>query len=314
MNYLAVELALWERLTGAPLDNSGLPKSVDGVPVNRSLPGIPGVEPTDEDAAKGIIAPPRRPSYGVRIPRRKQGTREFPPYQLPAQKTAHQPPLLQRDYSKNQFAQIPVIPHNQLGQQHHKVWPLVTFHFMGIARVLSSAHTYDDYFTSPVPTAPNVDVVTGPTGEPSVGKDTVVFIPPSEPQTLMYGIRVYARYDDELKLIMSEIHRLFPAMTGLDVLLASGDTTSFSMRLTGVEDLSPGQLNVQNTLEQERQYSYLFIYEIDARSDVSLVPSGGGYGQEPPTTEHVITQRILELQHSQDALMTRTYEFDKVVP
>ena len=303
MNYLAIDLALWERLSGAPCDGRGLPKLDGRIPVNRSMPGIPGIEPTEEDAAKGILSPPRRPSYGVRIPRRARDEHLTPTYQMPNAAAYHAPPSLHNDFSKTNFVQIPVVPHNNLGKRFEQCYPLVSFHWIG-QELRSNAFTYDTFFTAPAADAPDVEAG----GE--VGKDKLQILTTGEPYTLTYGIRVYSRFDWELKLICTSIHQLFPAITSLYVTLADGSEVNYSMRLSGVEELFENRFDIQTTISEERSFGKIFMFEIDAFTDTSLVTSGGGFGQEAPPEDFVIRQRILDMEQVIDGY-ARHYEFDK---
>lgn len=293
MSYLAIDLAIWERLTGAPLDKNGNPVVDDnGIPVNRHLPGLINTEPNEVEASNGVVGPPPRPSYGVRIPVLNHHIHKTRmPYKVPnTNHNAVSPPRLATDFAKHNYVAVPVYPQNIEGLDLSSVWPAVTFNWLDSFPDTVST-TYGDYGMVP---APNAAIITK---DGVTGADRRIYLPTPEAFVATVMIRVYAKNSTDLKLICDCIHRLFPNHTALLVELADGSKRSFSMSLLGVENLDFGGRENSRTLSNERELSRGFIYEISGFVDNSLAStSDGGLGQQPAEQHGIILERWLELQ------------------
>lgn len=280
MNYLAVELALYERLVGAPLDAHGKPVvDAKGVPVNRLIPGPPGAP---EERA-------RLPSYGVRIPEISVGKN------VHGGKHGFNPVNL-RDVSRVSFRKVPVYPVNTRGEEIKDVWPCVTYHWYEESFDVAS-FVYDGYYKEAAPTAPTTQVTTRDSEVIEV-PSRYRFKPRSEPYNLQYIIRAYSKNPTEIRLICESIKDLFPARTGIEVTRADGTKTAFDMILNDVLNLDVGGHHEvsANLTGDERYYCKGFVYTIESYTDNS---DDTRFVWE----ERTIRQRILELADAQGRLL-----------
>jgi hypothetical protein len=269
MAYLAIDLAIYERLTGAPLDGQGRPLlDSRGVPRNRSC-----------------IAPPlhpkvRLPSYGIRIPQIKENAANSEQVVRPS------------DILLRSWRQVPVFSDNMTGELFQNAWPAVSFYWFGES-FNGSTYVYADPFIEPDPGAPTVEInnreLSGPTRARYRGHP--------DAYDVTYVIRAWALDPTELRLICKRIKELFPARGALEVEQANGDKTVFDMMLESVENLDESGQNVEASIEAEqRNYSRGFIYRIEAYEDNTM-------DEASMWVETTVRSRLLELARVQGTLV-----------
>jgi hypothetical protein len=268
MSYLAVELALYERLTGAPVDAHGRPMADSaGVPTNRHL-----------------IAPPlsrveRLPSYGVRIPNVR-------PERIISGATGRNKDLL------STWRQIPVFHENLEGEAFANTWPAVSFYWLDEA-FNASTYNYADHNLEPDPGAPQVNVLNRTGLVISHGPTRGRYYPRPDPYDLTYMIRGWAKDATEIRLICESIKRLFPARTALEVGLSDGSRAVFDMILEDIQNLDSTGQEIDVAVEAEqRGYSRGFIYRIESYQDNTL-------DKEQTWSEETVRNRLLELANMQ---------------
>jgi hypothetical protein len=286
MIFLAADLAIFERLTGAPLDSKGRPK-VDsaGVPVNRN-----------------VIGPPKRgmlPSYGIVLPMAKH-----PNDQLNTL-TTNDPDavrLFEKGYDPAGFRQVPIFDENLEARQWADVWPCVTFRWRG--------HDFDEStFIYSDPFAPF-----NPRGVPvTVNGETQVKTRLVRPQPmgwkLEYTITAYAKSRMELGMICEQIQRLFPPRGALVMKQMDGTEITCDMLLQRTVNLdlqgADGALKSMGAQEQ----SYLargYVFEIEAYDD----NTANRFGSRDIYSTQVVTERVLELKTLQAASYRNAYILD----
>lgn len=307
MSYLAIDLAIWERLVGAPLDDKGRPVvDENNVPVNRLVPGWINTEPNEAEEAAGIVGPPPRPSYGVRIPMMLSSQAQHRmSYSLPnTSMNAQRPPRVTTDFAPHNYLHVPVYPQNIEGIDLAQVWPAVTFYWMD-TYIVPELSPYGDYGYYPAVNAADV-ALNIPGEEPIVGKDRLVYIPTGDAFTSVMAIRVYSKYDHEIKLICDCIHRIFPTRTSLFVERADGSTVAFAMSLVGVDNLDRFNINIPKTIHRDREFSRAFVYEVSGTIDNTMMLNDGGFGQTVGQEDNVILERWLEMQRMTAEAVQRT--------
>lgn len=297
MNFLAVDLALYERLVGAPLSSRGTPKTdARGIPVNRLLLAPPGAPMT------------RTPSYGVRVPVLRQG--------VGASKDATRALRPNKDFVFNTHQQIPVFPVNIESREWPTVWPSVTFYWYDLL-FNPSTYTYADQFCEPADGTPELEV-TNRNGEViASGPREQTFRAHPEPYDATYVIRTFSKSFAETKWMSKAILDLFPARGVLEVEQADGSKLALDMSLDRVENLDEMGQNVAMSAEgEQRFFSRGFIYTVEGYADNTggfnaLECGRGGGGPNGSWTERSITDRILELADMQNNLLA-TCDIDDI--
>jgi hypothetical protein len=283
VSYLAVDLSIYMRLVGYPIESDGHPKlDSKGIPVNRLLVGPPNSPEGRE----------RLPSYGLRIPNLKDGRTTSGP------KGGGMPYML-RDISKDTFKQIPVWPVNVKGMPPENKWPCVTFHWHD-EEFNSQTYIYDDPFRTDAPTAPTVEVVNRNGEVIASGKSRVRFRPHPDEYDLTYVIRVWSKDAVELRLICAAVKKLFPARGVLEVEQSDGSVHPCDMMQQGFVNLDEGgDFNVNATVQSgnQRGYSRAFLYKIEAYQDNTT-------DVDQIWEERVVIGRILEIATAQDELIS----------
>lgn len=292
---LAIDLAIYERLVGAPLDSNGRPKlDANGIPVNRSI------------VAAASHVTPRLPSYGVRLPAIRQGVDGS------RGATGHNVAPLHpvKDFRYVAPRQVPVFPLNVEGRDWRVIFPCVAFYWYE-TDFDPSTFIYDDPFCSVDPSAPIVSSQEAPAGQITQGSTRNKFSNHPDAYTETYIIRVWAKSLHEIKLLVSEIRRIFPARGVLEVERASGGKMPLDMILDRIENLDTNGPDVpmsQNSAE-DRFFSRAFVYRVESYEDLD----GGFDSVGPGCTANVsqaqwfdgtIQQRILELADAQDNLQS----------
>lgn len=286
MSYLAVELALYERLVGAPLDSTGKPQvGRDGVPVNRHLIGPP-------NAPENMN---RLPSYGVRIPL----------VMNPRPMAELKPALRVRDFSRTSFKTIPVFPVNQNGVDWADIWPCVSFYWMD-EEPNASTYIYADPFITDAPTAPVVNVVNRNDVTIASGKLRSKYRQHPDAYDLYFLIRAWSKNVHELMMICNSIKELFPMRTALEVEQADGTRAVFDMMLERIENLDTNTRELDAVMESEqRGFSRGFVYKIESYVD----NTADAFSTWEDT---VIRSRILELANQQASIIENVGPVDLI--
>jgi hypothetical protein len=272
MAYLAVELALFERLTGWPLDSQGRPRLDDkGVPINRLL-----------------IAPPlspflHLPSYGVRIPSFRK------------ERSVNGRTVRPKDLDR-QWQQVPVFSESLKGEEFANAWPAVSFYWMDEA-FNASTYLYGDHLLEPDPGAPEAQALNRKNEVISHGPARGRYRPRPDPFDLTYMIRVWAKDATEIRLLCESIKRIFPARTALEVDLYDGSRAIYDMILEDIQNLDAGGAEVEASMEEEEEhYSKGFIYRIESYQDSSL-------DEETVWAETTVRSRLLEVANMQQRII-----------
>ncbi len=290
MLYLAVDLAVFRRLTGYPLDNKGRPRvDASGVPLNRLIFGPPtGASTTTPDAT-------RVPSYGIQIPVAKS------PYDAAHGYTSNDPDavrLFEKGFDPNGFRQVPVFSENIDGRKWADVWPCVTFRWTDEEHDDSTSMFFDDMESTDA-RYPDTTIVDR-FGDEFTGPTRVNHYPHPEQWVQKYMIRAYAKSPQELGLICEQIKRIFPPKCGLEVEFADGSTHVSDMILESVVnlDLKGNEISKALAGEEQSYYSRAFNYRIEAYEDNTVNKFGNRLVQNSRT----ILTHIFSLTDLQDEL------------
>jgi hypothetical protein len=276
MSYLAVDLALFELLTGAPLDSEGRPRlGDDGLPVNRN--SVRGPE------KGGGLAP----SWGIRIPMLKH-----PQHASPGLSTKRPDAVrpFSLGFTPNAYKWVPVFNENVEGRAWEDVWPCVTFRYLD-ADFDGSVSPYHDPFQEPY--GAKVDLKNQHGEVVQSGQTQVKVRRHPEAWPVTYQVRVWTKNGTELHLIEKAVRTLFTARGVLFVPQADGARLPFDMLFTGYENLDQMGNEVKMVAGQEQRYlSRAFNYQIEAYEDNTT----NEFGTNDVSYETVVYQRILEMQ------------------
>lgn len=284
MTILSVDLALFERLVGAPLDANGNPvRDANGIPVNRLIP------------APATYPKRRLPSYGVRVPALRTGG----DLKRGGSTTNDRPLNPNRDLSRSSSARVPVFPLNIEGREWPDVWPCVTYSWFGM-EFNPSTYIFDDPFCGPDPSAPTVDATDRDGNVIASGPKRNLFRAHPDPYDLTYIIRTYAKSLQETAMMVESILRIFPARTGLEITQADGSKRAVDMILDRVENLDrDGQLvPMSQDPAEQRHFSRALVYTIETNLDTTAGPvvrEGCDLGTGIEWTEETVRCRLLEL-------------------
>ena len=313
MLLLEIELAIYQRLTGAPLDPQGRPLlDADGVPVNRASIGRLG-RPVDRtwDEVNGVFIPvdTRVPSYGVRMPLTAS------PTALNTRGLTSRDPAavrLHQGFNPSGFRQVPVFDTNLQGRKHTDVYPSVTFKWLNVEP--GDYYVYHDPYSALDTTSPPV-TLTGRGGEVvAEGYTDRTQRPNTEQWSVSFAIVAWAKHPTELMLISQEIMSLFPQKDALCVELQDGTITAFDMLFDRDETRDTGGDDVFSTFsaEEARPMAHAFIYKIDGSMDNSTNQYGVQSSVWAARTGPVITQLLETIYDAQSGLV-ETGERDVVL-
>jgi hypothetical protein len=298
MFVLELDLAVYKRLTGAPLDSRGLPEldPITHVPVNTSR-----VIPPGQGGGEG-------PSYGIRIPVMKH------PFEASRGLTTNNPgatPLF-RGFSQDTHRQIPVFDENIEGRKWTDVWPCVTFRW-NATEADSSVYIYYDDIVAPDPLAEPVSIHNRNGDVVGTGVSSELRRPHPDSYKAQYVITARAKSHTELSLICAQILHLFPMKGAIVVEYANGDTHPCDMFLENSIALDGqsvmgqkgygGGDNVSMVLaEEQRGYARAFVYQIEAYVDNTT----NYYGtQDVVSRGNLIYSHLLEIENLQETLIQR---------
>lgn len=287
--FLALDLAIFERLVGAPLDGNGDPKrDARGIPVNRLL-----------------IAPPLHPkrhlpSYGVRIPDMKRGVDVTRGRSTDNPKPFHP----HKDFTHKSSRRVPILPLNIEGRSWDVVWPCITFSWYDM--VFGSAYVYADPFCAADRSAPTVQATDRNGSVVASGPKRLAFRNHPEPYDVTYSIRAYAKSLYEVSVMVEAIKRIFPGKGAIEVEQADGSRLALDMMFNRLENLDVGGQNVPMAAEHDdqRHFSRALIYTVEGYTDNTGEFDGddgcsGNIGTG--WTAETVRSRILEMADVQNS-------------
>lgn len=296
---LEVDLALYRRLSGAPLDERGRPQTDgNGEPINREMIGPPDLRPYervyDEETATYTAVLPTLPSYGVRIPLVKGSSRHgLTSFNQDAV------PLFDK-FEPHSFRQVPVFDQNMTGRKIDDVWPCVTFRWMGMD-FDAKTFVYHDPFGSQDTESPAVNITNRLGTTIQSGYSRNLRRPHPQAWSLSYVVTVHAKSLVELALICSSVTRLLPARGALNVSFADGSQHACDMLLQRTETMDEGGNEVLMTRgpEEQRSYARAFVYTVEGYEDNTV----NKFGVLDTRSTVAIRERILELDRLQDGIL-----------
>lgn len=300
MMLLEVDLAIYKRLSGAPLDDRGRPMTDGaGIPINRERIGPPDLLPYervyDAGTKTSTAVLPTLPSYGVRVPLTKgpvsrQGLTSYNQDGLP----------VFDKFEPYSFRQVPVFDQNMTGRKIDDVWPCVTFRWMGMD-FDPKVFVYHDPFGSQDEESPAVNILNRSGTVIQSGFAKNLRRPHPEAWTMTYVITAHAKSAVELALICTEIVRLFPARGALNVTLANGELHAWDMLLQRTETMDEGGNEVLMTRggEEQRSFARAFVYTVESYMDNTV----NKYGSQDTREYVAIRERLLELDRLQDGVL-----------
>lgn len=288
MFLLAVDLAIFSRLTGAPLDNQGRPQldSATKIPVNRHR-----VMPPESGGGVG-------PSYGIRIPSLKTGQ------DLLHGLTSKDPSAtrLYGGFSADTFRQVPVFDENVEGRNYADIFPSVTFRMVN-AEFDPEVFLYHEPYSAPAPGA-LVEEITNRYGDTiDSGYDGYTLRPHPDSYKLRYAVVIQAKSRMELSLIFNQVVYLLPAKGSLEVRMADGTSHVSDMFQVDIVDQSPGFENSKMGVsgEEQRHFKTALYYDVEAYVDNTT----SQFGNQNPLQTNVILERVIELNSIQERLCQR---------
>lgn len=302
MHVLEVDLAIFERLVGAPLDNEGNPKlDANKVPLNRSVFGPPFQNRYNS------TPPGRWPSWGIQIPMEKQG------YQMRGGLTRKDPQavrMFEAGFQPNNFRRVPVFDENMEGRDYNNIWPCVTFRFMREAPQRST-FVYSDDFAENVGAVVDIENKYGEVIQSNGGRWQRRKHP--ESFDLFYLIRVSSKSPIEMRWICERVQDLFPMNGGIEVTLANESKLTYDMLLEDIVTLDKGGNDVAMNFEgtEQREFVRGFMYRVEAYLDNTV----NKFGFNDIYDEAVVTQRLFELATMQDKVIFQTdHNKDELFP
>lgn len=254
MFLLAADLAVFRRLTGAPLDNQGKPVlGADGIPTNRWLPGPPEIN--------GV----KQPSYGLRLPVLKS------PHDTSHGLTSKDPDAYrpyELGFDPAGFRQVPVFDENVENRKWADIWPCVTFSLQDMSPNTTTA-VYGDPFVYEDTTTALVDAVDGEGNVIKSGREGLLVQPHPESWDLVFAIRIYSKSSIEFKLLCSQLLQLFPARSSIEIDFMDGSVHCCDMFQTWSQNLDLRGENIKKSMDPTEQahYSRAFFYKIEGYLD-----------------------------------------------
>ncbi len=285
MFLLAADLAIFRRLTGAPLDSKGRPVlGADGRPTNRWVPGPPELN--------GV----RQPSYGIQLPMLKA------PHDTAHGLTSRDPDAFrpfELGFDPRAVNQVAVFDQNTENRKWEDIWPCVTYGFKEMAPNLKTS-VYGSPFVQYDPAADPVDIVDEFGNVVQSGRSGLLVTPHPDAFDLTYAIRTYAKSHIESRLLEDQILSLFPARGSIEIDFMDGAVHVCDMSLQWTQDLNLRGEDVKKSLDPSEQahYSKAFFYTIEGYVD----NSANKFGHHDVLQMQAITNCILEICAARDSL------------
>lgn len=290
MSFLAIDLALFEKLSGAPLDSKGRPELDDNkVPVNRTVIGPVGCNlPETHETLK--------PSYGVRIPLPKRPQKDSSFGLKGTQQSRLK--LFDQGWEPHTFTQVPIFDINIEGRQWEDVFPRVSYYWSDLD-FEPDTYVYADPIVSLI--GGNASISSDFVGEIQTGKSKQSVRPHPESWNFTYVIRTYAKTLWETMWMCRQIVHLFKARDALLVRQADGSTRAFDMIYQSHANLDTGERDIPMSRESKEQrfFSRAFYYTIEGYIDNSV----NGFGTEDIFERNVILHRMLKMFDARNGLL-----------
>lgn len=286
MSSLAVDLAIFERLTGAPLDSHGRPeRGVDGLPKNRSVIGPPG---------RGLL-----PSYGVVVPI------QVGAYKGDRGLTSRDPDALRlfdKGWDRRVTRQVPIFNQNVEGRDWADVWPCVTFR-QSDERPRDNTYIYHDPFESFDETSDPV-TITNRYGEViAEGYSKKNVRPHPESVDYYYTFTCYSKSEFEMAWIQNQIRNLFPQKGAIVVQMADGSSLPFDMYEESVRYEDVNDQKATASEEEQKFFKRSYVYRVEAYMDNTV----NGFGVEAIYQyENLVRERLLTLMDLQKFISRNT--------
>jgi len=294
MLFLELDLAIFERLTGAPLDDKGRPKmGPDNLPVNRCIPGPPKMN--------GEL----QPSWGIRIPQLKA------PFDTYHGLTSNDPMayrMFEKGFSPSSFRQVPVFDENIENRKWSDVWPCVTFSLQDFYHQTATS-SYGSYGSEFDPKSDPAEIRNSSGEVVASGRQNKLISPHPESWDVTYAIRVFSKSKIELELITSQLlTKMFPGRSAIEVGFMNGTKHWCDMFWIWSQNLDLRGENVKKSLDPSEQahYSRAFFYKIESYMD----NTGDKFGYGEQYSKPVILGRIMELAKLRDGNLVDGIEYD----
>lgn len=277
---LAVDLAIFRRLVGWPLDSQARPvvDSVTKIPVNRLLPGPPRLNGEFQ------------PSYGVRLSSARFDLKKFDLKSSSPDAVK----VYEAGFYPNSFTQVPVFWEGTNGRDWESIFPCVIFSETGM--MPSDIFVAYDDIVVPDPAAGTNTLPDG-----TVVPAGYLVSPHPEQRIITYAIKVFAKNRVEMALVCEQVERLFPQRTALLVDRADGSTLPFDMIRYSEDDLSYRTGDKDRSLAgDERFYGKAYNYKVEAYADFETGAFGDQFSQQHEST---ILSYVMELVQTQSLLV-----------
>lgn len=298
MLFLEVDLAIYTRLVGAPLNSKGLPiVDNNGVPVNRAVIGPPDLNPNlfIYDTVSGAPIPqrPLLPSYGIRIPTL------VPPYKALRGLTSRDPDAMRiftAGFDPNTFRQVPVFDQNINDRKYDDVWPAVTFRWSDTEYEPKTFMYHDPIGAFDTKTSAPVNIQ-GAAGVGTIesGYAAALIRPHPESWNVIYTISAWSKDSVELELICAQIMYLFNGKGAIDVTWQNGEVHTCDMLLQRVVNLDERGDEVTPGIgaEEARPFGRAYVYLIEAYLDNTTNQFGVHDVRSVPT----VVERLIEIDN-----------------
>lgn len=279
---VALTLALFQRLTGYPLDSQGNPLlNTDGSPRNRNG------------------------SYGIRIPAPLMTVSQG----APSTQTPDAVRLWGRGYHQNSYIQVPVWFGGTDFKKHDQVWPCVSFVESDLIPG-GDPYLYDDpiVYGEGSATVGNED-----TGYTETGPDVLHSRKHPEPWTIQYTIRLYSKDPVEIQWLERALIICLGQKGALTVEQADGTFRTVDYRCARVAFFDQGEMFNPESSEGSNRDSYLtraFTFVCEANVDNTVQ----GFGTLDWSQEQTVLHRILELSDLQERIWEGRQELNNLLP
>lgn len=312
MIFLELDLAIYKRLTGFPLDSNGRPQlGTDGHPINREVIGPPDLNPLEKvwDEANQQFIPvyPTLPSYGIRLPMPKNSQDAKRPL------SSHSPPTSPTAYGRfepNSFRQVPVFDQNLEGRKHTDIYPAVTFRWIDLEPD-PDVFIYHDPFCNQDQGSTPVELRNAQGDVIQTGYSQNIVRPAPDGWKPVYMIVAWAKTLWEVALMSAQIAALFPQKGAITLINQDGRPDTCDMLLERNVTIDPDNLPLAQAEEENRLFGRGFVYSIDVHLDNTTNEYGIQGSPIAARKTPAIIERLLELDLlMQGVAITQQRELD----
>ena len=281
----ALILALFERLTGYPLDSQGraMVHPTTGLPVNR------------------------HGSYGMRIPTPKETTSN-------TALSTDNPAALRlfgRGFHSNVYTPVPVYMEGPEAVRYENVWPSVSFVESDIIPNAGDPYVYYDPMVDRVGEA----TITHPiTGEVTRGTNQIVMRAHPEPFVQMFTIKTYSKDPIERDLLNRALLYALKTKGAISVEQGNGEFRMVDYFLDRTAFFDQGEAfspRAGTGPTHDRYLCTAFTYLFETHLDNSVQGFGTLDFEAPQDT---ILQRVLEIKGTQDRLWDGRNDLETLRP